>query len=134
MLVKRILWSFLVVTSASQGQTAHPRIEAAAAIYILGRAACGLPVDTAAWNSFPASSLTREWAKWNGQPDPILYMQRAISMRQDMDSIARAAKRLIGTLSGADSTVSDSILRQVDSYLPRGTPVRGRVLLTAFIP
>jgi len=94
----------------------------------------------AAWRSMRAYALTRQWAQWNGRPDPDLYVDQMLNevalakgKKQDVPRLIQA-QSLLTELSNRRQASWKSAVAHLRSYLPPNTPIKGQVLFAVFIP
>ncbi|MBI3818298.1 MAG: hypothetical protein HY286_06365 [Planctomycetes bacterium] len=81
--------------------------------------------------------LTREWAKWNQQPDPYSEIDRTLAeVRKSKSALKEIVKSrtLMDTVLSKRSAFSQSIIPTLVKYLPSGTSFKATVLFAAFIP
>ena len=87
-----------------------------------------------------AYALTRQWAQWNGRPDPDLYVDQLLkevvlakSKKQYSPRLVQA-QALLTELSNRQQSLVEVAVPHLRSYLPRDTPIKGQILLAVFIP
>jgi hypothetical protein len=92
------------------------------------------------WRASRAYTLTREWAKWSGMPDPDRDVEQVLSQIHvqkiaDPTSIPlNRVERFLGALlEGREGFIHDAT-PHLAAYLPADTPIRGQVLFAMFIP
>lgn len=92
-----------------------------------------------AWRQARAYVLTREWAKWSGQPDPDKVIEhllaeiiRAKSENPDKRFMS-AAHKLMTEVTEKHQIFLTQAIPHLREYLPIGTPIRGEVLFAVFI-
>jgi len=96
-----------------------------------------LPED---WRSKQPYSLTRQWAGWSGQPDSDIHtiesLKKVLSLKKKnlkLTSVLKA-ELLMGELLKRKKVFIENAVSYLSSYLPTGTPIKGRILFALYIP
>jgi len=89
------------------------------------------------WRDRQVFAITREWAKGSALPDPDAEIERQLrEVAQSGPGDVRVvrARRLLSALEQGRQAFLGSASKHLAQYLPRETPIRGRVVFGVMLP